>query len=93
MKKGELELIDYAIYFATGNPAKDTNKKKFGKQQIEMSYHKVYYTTSTEYYVDITEYTKAGDILTVWIESRDGKWNDYYHSGTHSAFHTDHNYR
>ena len=76
----------YAIYFATGNPTEDTNKKKFGKQQIEMSYHKVYYTTSTEYYVDITAFPSSTDNLSVWIESHDGKWNDYYHYGTPKKF-------
>lgn len=76
----------YAIYLATGDPTKDTNKKKFGKQKTEMSYSKVYYTTSTEYYIDITDFTSSSSNLSIWIESHDQKWNDYYHYGNPKQF-------
>lgn len=76
----------YAIYLATGDSSKDTNSKEFGKQKTKMSYYKVYYTTATEYYIDITDFTSSTGNLSVWIESHDQKWNDYYHYGTPKQF-------
>ena len=76
----------YAIYLATGDPAKDTEVGEFGTQKEKRNYHKVYYTTACEFNIDITEYTSADDILTVWIESHDQKWNNYYHCGESKQF-------
>ena len=76
----------YAIYPATEDSSKDTNSKECGKQKTKMSYYKVYYTTATEYYIAITDFTSSTENLSVWIESHDQKWNDYYHYGTPKQF-------